>query len=110
MVLIAMLLLSERTWDHHATTLPIVFLGVWYALTCVDLTDRFRGWFVAGLIVQLACLAGNSAGFLPDEVTYRFLYSGVFCWGLVLCFLQIAVLIRALKAGENRKQASSASP
>jgi len=110
MVLIAMLLLSERTWDHHATTLPIVFLGVWYALTCVDLTDRFRGWFVAGLIVQLACLAGNSAGFLPDEVTYRFLYSGVFCWGLVLCFVQIAVLIRALKAGENRNQASSASP
>ncbi len=96
MILVAMLLLSERTWDHHATTLPIVFLGVWYVLTCVDFSDRFRGWFVAGLILQLTCLVGSSAGFLPERIIHRFLYSGVFCWGLLLCLVQTGVLLWAL--------------
>jgi len=102
MVLIAMLLLSERTWDHHATTLPIVFLGVWYVLTCVDFSDRFRVWFVAGLVLQLVCLVGSTAGFLPEEVTHRFFYSGVFCWGLLLCLVQTAVLLWALNRREAR--------
>lgn len=96
MILVAMLLLSERTWDHHATTLPIVFLGVWYVLTCVDFSDRFRGWFVVGLILQLVCLVGSTAGFLPERVIHRFLYSGVFCWGLLLCLVQTGVLLWAL--------------
>ena len=103
MVLVAMLLLSERTWDHHATTLPIVFLGVWYVLTCVDFSDRFRGWFVAGLILQLACLVGSTAGFLPEPVIHRFFYSGVFCWGLLLCLVQTAVLLWALNRSEDRQ-------
>jgi len=96
LVLIAMLLLSERTWDHHATTLPIVFLANWYVLTCKPFSDRFRAWFVAGLVAQLVLLVGSTAGFLPERITNTLFDNGVFCWGLLLCLVQTGVLLRAL--------------
>jgi hypothetical protein len=92
--LLAMLLLSERTWKHHATTLPIVFLGVWYALTTLPWSARFREAFVAGLVVQWLLLVGTTEGLLGDEVADILLDGGFFCWGLVLCLLQIGVLLR----------------
>ncbi|HWL91979.1 MAG TPA: glycosyltransferase family 87 protein [Phycisphaerae bacterium] len=99
LVLLAMLLLSERTWKHHATTLPIVFVAVWYALTCRPHTDRFRAWFVAGLVVQLVLLVILSEGILPEDVAEHLLDGGVFCWGLVLCFIQCTVILRARPMG-----------
>ncbi|MFQ5502042.1 MAG: glycosyltransferase family 87 protein [Phycisphaerae bacterium] len=96
LVLLAMLLLSERTWKHHATTLPIVYLGVWYALTCVDWSDRFRAWFVAGLGVQFALLVGSTQGLMGDRLANLMLDGGVFCWGLLLCFVQTGILLAAL--------------
>ncbi len=97
MVLLAMLLLSERTWKHHATTLPIVFLGVWYVLTCIDWSDRFRRWFVTGLIVQFLLLVASSQGILQDRAADLALDGGVFCWGLVLCFVQAGILVRGAR-------------
>ncbi len=101
LVLLAMLLLSERTWKHHATTLPIVFLGVWYALTCFPLSDRFRAGYVIGLGVQLFLLVLSTEGLLPERVADHLLDGGVFCWGLVLCFIQTGVLLRMLNRPEK---------
>lgn len=92
-VLLAMLLMSERTWKHHATTLPPVFLGVWWALTCLHRSDRFRALFVAGLVVQWALLIGGTEGFVGEEVADLLLDGGAFCWGLVLCLVQVGVLL-----------------
>ncbi len=102
LVLLAMLLLSERTWKHHATTLPLVYLGVWYTLTCVDFSDRFRAWFVAGLAVQFVLLVASTEGLLGDHAAELLLDGGVICWGLLLCFVQIAVLL----IGLNRRTLS----
>jgi hypothetical protein len=95
MVLLAMLLLSERTWKHHATTLPIVFLGVWYVLTCTHFSDRFRAWYVAGLIAQFVMLVGSTQGILSDEAADLALDAGIFCWGLLLCLIQTGILLTA---------------
>lgn len=100
LVLLAMLLMSERTWKHHATTLPIVFLAVWFALTCRPLTDKFRAWFVGGLVVQLFLLVVLSEGILPERLADQLLDGGVFCWGLLLCFIQTAVLLGAVSISE----------
>ena len=105
LTLLAMLLLSERTWKHHATTLPIVYLAVWYALTCLHFSDKFRAWFVAGLIVQFALLVGSGGGILPDDLADHLLDGGVFCWGLLLCFVQTGVLLTAI----NRREAFATS-
>ena len=60
-------------------------------------TDRFRAWFVAGLIVQLVLLLGTSEGIVGDELSELLLDGGVFCWGLLLCLLQVGVLLRATR-------------
>jgi len=93
LVLLTMLLLSERTWKHHGTTLVIVYLGVWYVLTCVSWSDRFRAGFVAGLIAQWVLLVGTSSGILGDDLAEIMLNGGAFCWGLLLCFVQTAVML-----------------
>lgn len=102
LVLLAMLLLSERTWKHHATTLPIVFLGIWFCLTCRPLTDKFRAVFVAGLGVQFVLLVVLSEGILPERLADHLLDGGVFCWGLLLCFVQLCVLFRALNILDSK--------
>lgn len=99
LVLLAMLLLSERTWKHHATTLPLVYLAVWRALTCIDWSARFRTPFVAGLAAQWIMLVAASEGLIGDDLAERLLHNGVFCWGLVLCFAQTAALLFALRRG-----------
>lgn len=97
MVLVAMLLLSERTWKHHATTLPLVYLGIWYALTCLPTSDRFRAACVAGLVVQLLLLVIVGEGVVGDRMADRLLEGGYFCWGLLICLIQIAVMLRHLE-------------
>ncbi len=92
LVLLAMLLLSERTWKHHLTTLPIVYLSTWSALTCVDWPKRFRQVFVVGLGAQflLLVLAKGTVA----------LFAGVITIGLLLCFVQNAILLRRLRLRE----------
>ncbi|MCH8970388.1 MAG: hypothetical protein IIA66_14875, partial [Planctomycetes bacterium] len=89
LVLVAMLLLSERTWKHHLVTLPIVYLATWQVLTCVDWSARFRMVFVAGLAVQfvLLVLAKGTVA----------LFAGVITFGLLLCFVQNAVLLGRMR-------------
>lgn len=95
LVMLAMLLMSERTWKHHGTTLPIVFLAVWFVFACMPFSPRFRFWFTAGLCMQWLCLVGSSSGFLGDRLADAALTFGIFCWGLLLAFVQTAILIRA---------------
>ena len=109
LVLLAMLLMGERTWKHHATTLPLVYLGVWWVLTCHPWSDRFRAWCVAGLVVQIVLLLGTSEGLLGDRLGNLALDGGVFCWGLVLCFVQTAVLLRAADRPRSGPAAAAAA-
>lgn len=97
LVLVAMLLLSERTWKHHATTLPIVFLSVWYALTCLPWPNWQRGALAVGLGLQWLLLVASSEGLFGEKLGDRLLESGVFCWGLVLCFLQTGVMLMLMR-------------
>lgn len=110
LVLLAMLLLSERTWKHHATTLSLIYLGIWYALTCLPWSEKFRAWLVAGLVVQLVLLVGLSEGLVGDRLADRALDGGLFCWGLVLCFVQSAIMMRALQAREPSGIAPGPTP
>jgi alpha-1,2-mannosyltransferase len=98
LVLLAMLLMGERTWKHHATTLPIVFLIVWYVLTCYPWPDRFRAWCAAGLGVQFLLLVAAGEGIMGDRLADMMLDGGFFCWGLLLCFIQTGVMLFAMRS------------
>ena len=107
LVLLAMLLMGERTWKHHATTLPIVYLAMWYGLTCWPLSEKFRSTMVAGLAVQFVLLVIGGEGFFGDRIADQMLEGGFFCWGLVLAAVQTAMLlikIRRISAEEAMPQ------
>jgi hypothetical protein len=94
LILIAMLLLSERTWKHHATTLPIVYLTLWYVVTCLNWSDRQRAWLAGGLFAQLALLNFTTSGIFGDRGAEALLRVGAFTWGLLICFVQTGWMLR----------------
>ncbi len=104
LVLVAMLLLGERTWKHHATTLVIIFLIMWQVVACMPWSDRFRAVLAGGLFAQWILLTATSEGFLGNRLADRALYSGAFCWGLVLCFLEIAVVLYYLEKARRSRE------
>jgi len=66
LIVIGMLLFSERTWKHHAVTLLIPAAALACAVT-LDLPRRVRGCVVAvlvaaGLLMALPGLFGSRAG------------------------------------------------
>lgn len=89
LVLLAMFLLSERTWKHHLTTLPIVYLGTWLVISGYPWSRVFTAAFVAGLVAQLLMLV-----VLKGDVL---MYVGIITWGLLLCMAQNALLLRRLQ-------------
>ena len=98
-LLLAMLLLSERTWKHHLTTLLLIYLPVWQVLTCRDWSDKFRAWFVGGLVAQWVLLtgAGGLDAVFGDAAEDAMLGVGTVCFGLVLCFVQTAIMLRRIR-------------
>ncbi len=95
LVLLAMLILSERTWKHHCVTFVIVYAAVWYGLTCFDWSVGYRGLFATGLGVQFALLSLSSRGILGESIADGLLHGGVVFVGIVLCFVQAAWLLRS---------------
>lgn len=109
LVLLAMLLMGERTWKHHATTLPIVFLAMWMTLACVPWSPRFRAWFAASLAIQLFLLVLGGEGLMGDDLADRLMDGGIFCWGLLLAAVQIAILLVRLRRREQPELGESRS-
>jgi len=93
MVLLAMLLLSERTWKHHATTLVMIYLAIWLGVTHLNWSRRTRGVWVVALAAQWVMLVASGEGLLGDALADRLLDGGIFCWGLVLAFVQIGLML-----------------
>ena len=98
LVLLAMMLLSERTWKHHATTLPLVYLAVWFALTHLPWGQTLRGVFVALLGAQWFMLVASSEGLFGDHLADQMMDGGIFCWGLLLAAIQIVVMLGILNS------------
>jgi hypothetical protein len=53
LIVLGMLILNQRTWDHHAAVLPVATLGVWYAIAFGRFGNRSR-W--ASLVLAIIAL------------------------------------------------------
>ncbi len=97
-----MLLLNQRSWDHHATYLIVTHLAIAHAFLLGDLTDRFRkGVFIAWLIAVVGLfLAGGDIlkGLFGDSGADRIAAYGTAFWHFlivwILCIL-LAVRLRS---------------
>ena len=73
LVAIGMMLLNQRTWDHHATVMLVAAMGVWYAIAFGNVSARARKWAL-GLALASGVLVwstGNSAFELAARLSGR---------------------------------------
>jgi hypothetical protein len=61
-VLLGMLLFSERTWKHHAVTLAVPFAVLCYVLSGFALTRARRGLIIAALAISSLVMLSTSTG------------------------------------------------
>ncbi len=104
MICAAMLLFSQRTWDHHATHLLMAHAAIGYAVFRSQLSDQFKtitGWiFVFSIFVVYATSGDVLKGLFDDEGADFISAWGttfwhfVLIWGLCLVF---AVRLRRLR-------------
>jgi len=61
LIVIAMALLSQRTWDHHCGVLLIAHVAIWQAIAFGRFSRRLRAWSIAGMIAagMLVWLSGT---------------------------------------------------
>ncbi len=96
LVLLAMLLLSERTWKHHLVTLFLVYLPVWQILACRAWSDRFTTTFAAGIVLQVLLLTGFAGldSAFGEAAEDKLQAIGAIGVGLLLAFIQTGLLLR----------------
>jgi alpha-1,2-mannosyltransferase len=95
-VLLGMLLFSERTWKHHATTLIVPFAVLAWAAGAAELSPRMRTVVKAALVLIGLLLVVPSL--LPEQAQDLTLVYGAATGAYVLTTLAIfAVLARARK-------------
>lgn len=62
-ILLGMLLFSERTWKHHCVTLLLPFAVLSYLLMTQPWSFARRGWLIASLAVSLSLMFLSDTGF-----------------------------------------------
>jgi alpha-1,2-mannosyltransferase len=70
-VLLGMLLFSERTWKHHCVTLIVPFAVVCYYLAACKPGLVLRGYLVASLALAAVLMATTSTGLTEEKATVQ---------------------------------------
>ncbi len=112
MVLLGMLLFSERTWKHHCVTLIVPFAVVCYCLAACKPGRVLGGYLVASLALATVLIATTSTGLTDEKVGEKGAANlfakqaqvyGAFVLADLVLLAALAVLLRRqpLAAGEG---------
>jgi hypothetical protein len=94
LIVLGMLLFSERTWKHHAVTLVLPFGVVSYVLASNACGPRRRTALVAILVTTEAALATTSTGLLPDEWGKLGQVYGAYTFAFILLASAMVAILR----------------
>jgi alpha-1,2-mannosyltransferase len=101
LILLGMLLFSERTWKHHCVTLVLPFAVLVYHLAVVPLSRKRWRYLLASLIGAIALIMTTSSGILgpaADAAAELAEVYGAYVWAnLVL----MAALVNILRWSRN---------
>jgi hypothetical protein len=95
LVVLGMLLFSERTWKHHAVTMMLPFAVLCYSLALGAPGPRLRAYLIGTLVVVQFALATTSSGLLTDEWAKLAHVYGAYTWGFLLLTAALVVLLRS---------------
>jgi hypothetical protein len=94
MVVLGMLMFSERTWKHHCVTLLLPFTVLTYFLATCQAERKWR-WFLIGTVVAvvlLMTLTGTGIGL--DRVGKLAQVYGAYVWAYLLLIAAMVVMLR----------------
>jgi alpha-1,2-mannosyltransferase len=95
LILIGMLLFSERTWKHHCVTMLVPFCVLCYVMVTVRASPRMRHFVIAMLIVAAVCMAATASGWSKslDRVSKLAQVYGAYVWANLALASALAALL-----------------
>ena len=92
LIVLGMLLFSERTWKHHAVTLLLPFATIVYCAFNEGFSRRIRRWLIA-VLVGVSVLT-NLPGVLPPRASDLAMVYGSYTVAFLLLTVGIATILR----------------
>jgi hypothetical protein len=110
-ILLGMLLFSERTWKHHCVTMLVPFAVICYYLATAQASRGLRAYLIGSLAATMALMATtsntSSDGAAHTERLYQLFAKQAQVYGafVVAYFVLLAALIVLLRRPANSTQA-----
>lgn len=94
-VLIGMLLFSERTWKHHCATMLVPLAVLCYVLFTCQPRKRLRWYLVSTLAVVFLLMTATSSGLFPghDRLGRLAQVYGAYVWANLLLLTALSVIL-----------------
>jgi alpha-1,2-mannosyltransferase len=108
MIVLGMLMFSERTWKHHCVTLLLPFAVLSYRLATVQMTKGLRAYLIGSLAATMILIATTSntaaQGASQHEHLYQLFAKQAQVYGafVVAYFVLLAALVAALRQPETQ--------
>jgi hypothetical protein len=93
LVLLGMLLFSERTWKQHCVTLMLPFGVLCYCLAVIRVSRLLRGYLIGTLALVVVLISATSTGLLHRSIAKPAQVYGAYVWSFLLLTAALAVLL-----------------
>jgi alpha-1,2-mannosyltransferase len=100
-VVLGMLLFSERTWKHHCVTLLLPFAVLTYYLAVCPGSRLLRGYLITSLVAVVLLMASTSTSLLEawDGAAKMAQVYGAYVWAALILVAALVVLLRKTEDG-----------
>ncbi len=94
-IVLGMLIFSERTWKHHGVTMAIPFAVLCARITAADSRGRMRSYLVGTLVVVVMLMTLTSTGLTSDHSRLGKLGQvyGAYLWASILMLVGLFVVL-----------------
>jgi alpha-1,2-mannosyltransferase len=101
LIVLGMLLFSERTWKHHCVTLILPFGVIAYYLATCNPSRGMRNYLIATLALVMLLMATTTSGVLPELTRGAKLAQtyGAYVWAYLLLLVALFAMLRSKEEG-----------
>jgi hypothetical protein len=99
LVMLGMLLFSERTWKHHCVTLLLPFTVLCYYVAACRPSRGLRAYLIASLTAVVLLMSATSTGLHEDEMGKLAQVYGAYVWSYLVLGAALVVLLRQRDPG-----------
>jgi hypothetical protein len=109
LVMLGMLIFSERTWKHHCVVLVLPFAVLAYYLAAYRPAGWLRGYLIATLAGVLLMMSTTSTSLMGRELGKLAQVYGAYLWANVLLAVSLIVLLRSSRVSVEQPPAKQSA-